>query len=55
MLTTGHVLFHSDREENILYMFHEESGGTKWKVLFMGEAAHCDAINAAIGAKGQVG
>ncbi|GBE80098.1 hypothetical protein SCP_0213010 [Sparassis crispa] len=54
LLTVRHVLFNPDKEENILYRFHEGSGQPSRKVMLMGEAAfkaHCEAIESAIGAK----
>ena len=54
LLTARHVLFHPDKEENMLYRFCENSGDPKRKVMFMGEATfknRCGDIEYAVGAK----
>ncbi|OJA10214.1 hypothetical protein AZE42_05511 [Rhizopogon vesiculosus] len=54
LLTARHVLFHPDKEENILYKFREGSGQASMKVMLMGEAAfkaRCEGIESAINAK----
>ena len=52
LLTARHVLFHPDKEENILYK--REGSDQPRKVMLMGDAAfkaRCEAIESAIGAK----
>ena len=51
LLTSRHILFHPDREENKLFSFQEGSGQPARKVMFLGKAAfesRCKAIESAI-------